>query len=246
MNEQLWLTGTDPLRLLADLYPMRSHNSAQPQARQSRLYLLACARKQWARLPPVFRAMVWLGEVYADEPREYRPIFDAVTPLTERLMGENVTWEDVQSAQHDLLAAEEGVPELADAWRATTAATAPTAAPPAPPLALGGVARLIHLSFERLTPPYQWVPTDLHDVDLLRDVFGNPCRRVPFSAAWRTADVTAFAQSMYDRREFSGMPIFADALQDAGCNDLDILGHCRSGGPHARGCWVLDPLLRGN
>lgn len=244
MNEQFWLSCADPLRLLADLYPMRSHNSTQPQSRQSRLYLLACARKQWAHLPTVFRAMVWLGEVYADEPREYRSIYNAVTPLTERLMGVSVTWGDVQSAQLDLLAAEAAVPELANAWRTAMAPTAPAASPH--PIDLNGVARLIHLAFERMTPPYQWVPPDLHDVNLLRDVFGNPCRRVAFADAWRTADVTAFAQSMYDRREFSGMPIFADALQEAGCNDLDILGHCRSGGPHARGCWVLDPLLRTN
>ena len=40
-----------------------------------------------------------------------------------------------------------------------------------------------------------------------------------------------------------GLPILADALQDAGCEDADILGHCRSGGPHVRGCWVVDLVL---
>ena len=39
------------------------------------------------------------------------------------------------------------------------------------------------------------------------------------------------------------MPILADALQDAGCDNLDVLGHCRGPGPHARGCWVVDLLL---
>jgi hypothetical protein len=40
------------------------------------------------------------------------------------------------------------------------------------------------------------------------------------------------------------MPILADALQDAGCDNDDILDHCRdSNGAHTRGCWVVDILL---
>ena len=39
------------------------------------------------------------------------------------------------------------------------------------------------------------------------------------------------------------MPILADALQDAGCDNEDILSHCRGEGPHVRGCWVLDLLF---
>jgi hypothetical protein len=37
--------------------------------------------------------------------------------------------------------------------------------------------------------------------------------------------------------------ILADALQDAGCDNADILGHCRGPGPHVRGCWVVDLVL---
>ena len=48
---------------------------------------------------------------------------------------------------------------------------------------------------------------------------------------------------MYESREFSAMPIFADALEDAGCDNEEILEHCRSGKPHVRGCWVLDLVL---
>jgi hypothetical protein len=40
------------------------------------------------------------------------------------------------------------------------------------------------------------------------------------------------------------MPVLADALLDAGCNDDDILNHCREqGSVHHRGCWCLDLLL---
>ena len=37
--------------------------------------------------------------------------------------------------------------------------------------------------------------------------------------------------------------ILADALEEAGCHDLDILAHCRQPGEHVRGCWVVDLLL---
>jgi hypothetical protein len=39
------------------------------------------------------------------------------------------------------------------------------------------------------------------------------------------------------------MPILADALQDAGCDNEDILNHCRQPGEHVRGCFVVDLLL---
>jgi hypothetical protein len=63
------------------------------------------------------------------------------------------------------------------------------------------------------------------------------------SPAWRTANVTALAQAIYDERAFDRLPSLADALEDAGCDNQDILQHCRSGGEHVRGCWVVDLLL---
>jgi hypothetical protein len=84
---------------------------------------------------------------------------------------------------------------------------------------------------------------DLIRVSLLRDIFGNPFRPVAFDPSWRTSTAVALASQMYESREFSAMPILADALQDAGCEDADILGHCRGPGPHVRGCWVVDLVL---
>ena len=78
---------------------------------------------------------------------------------------------------------------------------------------------------------------------LLRDIFGNPFRPVTFSPAWRTDTAIALARQMYEARDFSAMPILADALQDAGCDNDDVLNHCRSEGPHVRGCWVVDLVL---
>jgi hypothetical protein len=39
------------------------------------------------------------------------------------------------------------------------------------------------------------------------------------------------------------MPILADALQDAGCDNVNVLDHCREEREHVRGCWVIDMLL---
>ncbi len=81
-------------------------------------------------------------------------------------------------------------------------------------------------------------------VRLLRCIFGSPFRSVSFDPAWRTSDVVALARGIYEGRAFDRMPILADALQDAGCNNDDILNHCRdTGTPHARGCWVVDLVL---
>jgi hypothetical protein len=80
-------------------------------------------------------------------------------------------------------------------------------------------------------------------VAFLRDIFGNPFRPAAFSAEWRTSTAVAIAKGMYESRDFSAMPILADALQDAGCDNEDILNHCRGPGPHVRGCWVVDLIL---
>ena len=47
----------------------------------------------------------------------------------------------------------------------------------------------------------------------------------------------------YDDRAFHDMPILADALEDAGCTNADLLDHCRGPGPHVRGCWAVDLLV---
>jgi hypothetical protein len=78
---------------------------------------------------------------------------------------------------------------------------------------------------------------------LAHDIIGNPFRPVSFSPSWRTDTALALALQMYDSRDFGAMPILADALQDAGCEDASILDHCRGDGPHVRGCWVVDLVL---
>jgi hypothetical protein len=85
---------------------------------------------------------------------------------------------------------------------------------------------------------------------LLREVFGNPFRPVALDPAWRTPTVVSLATAAYEDRilpsgtlDRQRLAILADALEDAGCTNADILDHCRGPGPHVRGCWVIDLLL---
>lgn len=80
--------------------------------------------------------------------------------------------------------------------------------------------------------------------DTVRDVFGNPFRSVTVNPSWLTSTAVAIARQMNESRDFSAMPILADALQDAGCDSPDILNHCRGEGLHVRGCWVVGRLLQ--
>jgi hypothetical protein len=81
---------------------------------------------------------------------------------------------------------------------------------------------------------------------LLRDIRGNPFRPTTINPSWLRwggGVVVRMAQAAYEERRFGDVPILADALKDAGCDDVDVLSHCRSGGACVRGCWVLDALL---
>jgi hypothetical protein len=77
-------------------------------------------------------------------------------------------------------------------------------------------------------------------------VLGNPFRLTALAPAWRTwrdNTILKLARGVYAERAFDRLPVLADALEDAGCDDTDILAHCRSDGQHVLGCWVVDLLL---
>lgn len=134
----------------------------------------------------------------------------------------------------DLLAAVEAGESLADGvpaepprgveiWYATMADV---------PRAAQGTAGDNHLSRRKIA------------AGLVRDVFGNPFRPAALDPAWLTSTAVALAQGIYADRAFDRMPILADALQDAGCENEDVLKHCRDEKQvHVRGCWVIDLLL---
>jgi hypothetical protein len=72
---------------------------------------------------------------------------------------------------------------------------------------------------------------------------GNPFRPVTLDRSWQTTTTMALAQAIYDERAFERLPVLADALEESGCTDAEILNHCRIPGVHVRGCWVVDLVL---
>jgi hypothetical protein len=79
---------------------------------------------------------------------------------------------------------------------------------------------------------------------LIRDVFGPLLfRPMTMNPSWLRPTVRQLAQSIYDEKAFERLPILGDALEDSGCDNQDILAHCRKPGEHVRGCWVVDLVL---
>jgi hypothetical protein len=71
-----------------------------------------------------------------------------------------------------------------------------------------------------------------------------PPRPATHDPPWRTPTVVAVAAGIDESRAFGRLPILGDALEDAGCDDADLLAHCRANGPHPRGCQVVEFLLK--
>ena len=85
-------------------------------------------------------------------------------------------------------------------------------------------------------------PAGIH-ASLVRDIFPSTFRPVVPDTVWFTPTVVAISTSIYADRAFDRLPILADALEEAGCVNADLLLHCRQPGEHVRGCWAVDMVL---
>jgi hypothetical protein len=99
-----------------------------------------------------------------------------------------------------------------------------------------GVARAIENALNSMDE-CRWQAKALHDI------FGNPFRPIHLNPSWLTSTVHCLVSGIYSEKAFDRMPILADALQDAGCDNAEVLNHCRQPGEHVRGCWVVDLLM---
>jgi hypothetical protein len=217
MTEAEWLVSDQTHHMVRFLCDQPEVRRNQTWRRKMRLWGCACCRVQWDRL--------------ADE-RSRRAV-----ELAERLADGKATRAEADAA----------LGEAYDAWRRFTHVDSIDLALADPAMAAVMLlkSRWQHFSLSGKTP-YRGsyvVAAEPPYTDLLRDIFGNPFRPVNLPASWRTSAVVALAQTIYDERDFLGMPILGDALEEAGCEDARILGHCRIPGPHALGCWVVDLIL---
>jgi hypothetical protein len=207
--------------------PLRDwcRNHLKRDRRKHRLFACACCRRLWDHLPDErSRKAIEASEAYADGKIDKKALTQArraatrassVAPKSPLYTGSG--WAAEDAAQ---MLANQG---FTDVFVACTARA---------------LFATMHLGLRSLAEE------EAEQAKLLRDVFGNPFRPVAFDPAWRTETVVAMAETLYESRDFSAMPILADALQDAGCDSDDVLNHCRNESqPHTRGCWVVDLVL---
>jgi hypothetical protein len=182
--------------------------------RKVRLFGCHCCRRVWGQLDDRHRRAVWSSECYAD---------GRISPLAWCRLGAGLPPARTH-AEEAAWAAWRGYGIVA-AWRAAEAAEAVTA--PARRLAT-------------------WQDERAWQAALLRELCGDPTRDRPVARAvlcWHDGTVRRLAEGIAEGRTFHLMPILADALLDAGCDDDELMAHCRDEGPHVRGCWALDRVL---
>jgi hypothetical protein len=238
MEEQVWLTTDESLTML-------HHLGEEVSSRKLRLYLAACGRRIERLLPQEeSRWAIEIAERMADgEPYESEA---------------SANWHIEGAA---FLIDYNTAPERVEVWINQTAALSEIElrkmlSPAAHAIRFSPRDLLVHAAYfahSLMCSLQHWReqhPQSPYAVfispDLLRDIFGNPFGPSGIDSDWLTWNnrtVPKLAQTIYDDRRYDIMPILADALEEAGCIDLQILDHCRGPGPHVRGCWVVDLIL---
>lgn len=224
MTEQEWLECTDPTVMLAFL-------RGNATKRKMRLFAVACCRRVLHLLTDArSRTAVDVAERFADG------------LSTEGEM------EAARSMAHNALTAS---PSFAhpDEW--TTLEYAASAAEDAafPDADRGADSVSWATSLADSVDTNRTTNIDTPDAncvqaDSFRCIFGPlPFRPITVNPHWRTSTVRQLAEIIYTKRDFDLLPILADALLDANCNQQDILTHLKASRNHCRGCWVLDLIL---
>jgi hypothetical protein len=229
MTEAEWLACADP-------QPMLEFLRGKASDRKLRLFAVACCRVLWDELPiEAARAAIETNECFADLRVTESELSRA------RSAAHNAAWQ----ARHELKCE-----PLTPDGKVVTQRIVERADVPGEYLRrLYFVAFMANMPSRLRADEMPMLRTDplLARVSpsLFRDIFGNPFRPVAIAPAWLTwnnGTVPAIARRIYEERCFEDMPILADALEDAGCADPDILTHCRQPSDHVRGCWVVDLL----
>jgi hypothetical protein len=192
--------------------------------RDRKLRLFACA---------LCRALLW---PYLIDARSR-----AAVEAAERFADGILTLEEMKESARAAKAAERALKHapLEQFWAAALASTVP--------VKWGADAALIWGAAVQLACGGVDVPEEVkarsnrHLCDLIREVFGpTPFRLVTVRP---TPTVTSLARGIEAAGTFADLPVLGDALEEAGCDDRELLDHLRSGGEHYRGCWALDAVL---
>jgi hypothetical protein len=222
MTEKEWLKCTEPQKMLEFLRGKASD-------RKLRLFAVACCRRIWPLLPYENRKAVEVVERFVDGQASAKELvatggwFGWVTQTTT-LAVDSASFTSRAVASEAALAAGRSVKhdDVAAAYTTAWAAAEATAR--------------------------------ISQAEFLRDIFGPlPFRDVALGRAfptWQDATVVRLAQAAYEERQMpegvldkGRLAVLADALEEAGCTDADILNHLRCPGPHVRCCWPVDLCL---
>jgi hypothetical protein len=229
MTEGEWDACTDPAVMLEALKAGRV-----TVERKSRLWSVACHRTCWrSNTEPCVRHMVDVAEALADGAASDADRVAAAVGLSPILRGRGLTTLKLVGMAAAHLAARLGITTTRVSIHANVAVTR----------------GLLFAGDEMNVDQGKQM-----QIDLLRDIFGNPFRPPPtippHVLAWDGGLVVQMAMSIYEDR---GLPsghldpdrlaVLADALTDAGCTDDRLLAHLRSPGPHVRGCVGVDEVL---
>jgi hypothetical protein len=222
MTETQWRTCTSPEAML-------NYLTERASPRKLRLYAIGCCRRIW--------------HLFNDERCRH------AVEMAQRFV-------DGRVGEVDLSAAGQVVASVARVWgdassaiaRATQAigGAAWAATRSSAWLAAWDAAWDARMAARDFIPGTDWEQERAWQGGLLQDLFGNPFRPSRLDPTWLVHDdkaVINLARVIYDEDRFGDLPILADALEEAGCWDADVLGHCRASQPHYRGCWVVDAVL---
>jgi hypothetical protein len=255
MTEAEWLAWTDTRPMLHFLlggdYPRVQAVETFPDCRASdrklRLFACACYHRIRHLLPD----------------RRAQAAVEVAEQVAEGVMSEDERRRAEATVREPLEA-------LEGRWRASRGAERMALLPTHEALALAGVilwdqpqkaayyaASNAHLAFACIANPgeassdsgfsHSRAAEERVQTDLLRCIFGplpfRPASLAPSWLAWNNGTVPKVAQAIYDDRAFDRLPILADALEEAGCANADILAHCRSPGERVLGCWAVDLVL---
>lgn len=229
LTEQDWFRSADLIVLLDHLFPMHGFHSTPEQPRKLRLYYAACARRAYRRLNTIQRGLLEAAELLADGLLPEGSLPDILEMCEDTANGNMLQAQELRKLG-ELLGCDP------TAWENKNPATDSNE--------IQELGRLVFQPFHDIIPATLRVSRPLHSADIVREVFANPFRTPWWQNEWRTANTLGIAQKMYESRQFQAMGELADALEESGCQDREILLHCREQNEqHYRGCWVVDWIL---
>jgi hypothetical protein len=236
MTEKEWRASTDPQKMLD-----RARLSGLASQRKQLLFMAACLRRLWPLL-------LYKGSREAVEVLERAA--DQVATDEERAAAARAAESAAEVARKD--ADNIASPESVSAGAIYAAAAAAWA---------------VHGAFRNADPAFIVCAANLGErgggvyclpdvqAAMLRDLFGPlPFRLLPPLApawlGWNEGTAGRLAEGVSDDRRLpegtldpTSLAVLADALEEAGCDQADLLGHLRGPGPHVRGCWAVDLVL---